>query len=162
MYPIKFSLPSAPSVSPQQLLEQALVLHQYEKLQRARDPYEQVRRLHPGHADALHLLGVVEYTQKHHGRAGERISKSVAAHTCNPAARLNLGNALRTTWQLAEALAQYEAALALNAHYGDTFVAKTVVLDELELVPQHATFMSRHPGDWASPLQDAAQALTAV
>lgn len=132
MYQIKFSLPTTPPASAQQLVDQALALHQTGNLQRARDLYEQALRLHPGHADALHLLGVVDYTQGNHEKAVERISKSVAIYPDNPAARLNLGNALRAIDRLAEAQTQYDAALALNANYVNALVAKAVVLDELE------------------------------
>ena len=74
---------TAPPPSAAQALatfELALALHQQGRLAEARQHYEEVLAVLPGHFDALHLLGVIAAQTNDNRRAVELIGKAIAIY----------------------------------------------------------------------------------
>jgi tetratricopeptide (TPR) repeat protein len=92
--------------------------HQSGRLRRAEALYRKALRKDPDDANALHLLGVVAYQCGEVGTALRLIERALPALSELPDIHLNYGNALRETGKLAEAVASYRLAIALNPDYG--------------------------------------------
>jgi len=72
----------------------------------------EILKVSPGHAQALHLLGLVEFQNGRLDAAIERIRMAIARDGRDPAFHHNLGNILRARDRPAEAMRCYERALA--------------------------------------------------
>jgi tetratricopeptide (TPR) repeat protein len=88
--------------------------HQAGQLYDAVRIYHQILELHPGHPDALHLLGVVAYQLGQFEPAVQYIQQAIAARGTQSEYHLNLGNALRDLGRREEALACYRKAVELD------------------------------------------------
>ena len=106
---------------PQLTIEQTLQLarqhHQAGQLPQAEALYRQILQQQPGHADALHLLGVIAYQTGRHDVAVDLIRRAVAINPNLPEAYSNLGVALQAQGQLDGAVAAFRQAVALNPNY---------------------------------------------
>jgi tetratricopeptide (TPR) repeat protein len=80
----------------------------------------EILSLDPGHAQTLHLLGLIEHQRGHSDDAIERIHMAILRDGRDPAFHHNLGNILRTLDRLPEAISCYERALALAPASVDT------------------------------------------
>jgi len=98
----------------QQTFDLAVRHHQAGRLQEAEQLYRQILAQKPGHADAIHLLGVIAYQTGHNDDAVDLIRQAVALKPDFPEAHYNLGNALRTIGRFDEAIAAYRQAIALR------------------------------------------------
>jgi tetratricopeptide (TPR) repeat protein len=67
----------------------------------------------PGHAQTLHLLGLIEHQRGRSDESIEHIRTAIMRDGRDPAFHHNLGNILRALGRLAEAINCYERALAL-------------------------------------------------
>jgi len=67
-----------------------------------------------GHADSLHLLGVIASSQQNHAAAIRLIQDAIAHRSEVPAYYINLGNAYQGEQKYAEAITQYRRAIALK------------------------------------------------
>lgn len=94
----------------------AAQLHQDGRLDEAEGIYRQILRHDSDHADALHLLGLIERRRGDPARAITLLRQAVAANPRFAAAYYNLGNALTNAGERQEALACYDKALALHPH----------------------------------------------
>jgi predicted TPR repeat methyltransferase len=106
-----------PVQDPDAALQLALAQHQRGELDRARLAYRAILDTVPGHANALHLLGVVE---RQHGRpseAADLIRRAIAIEPRQATMHANLGAAWQDLGDPAQALASYDAALALAPTY---------------------------------------------
>ncbi len=74
----------------------------------------------PGHAQTLHLLGLIEHQRGRSGEAVGHIRMAVMRNGRDPAFHHNLGNILRALDRPAEAISCYERALALAPASVDT------------------------------------------
>jgi tetratricopeptide (TPR) repeat protein len=74
----------------------------------------------PGHAQTLHLLGLLEHQRGRSDEAIEHIHMAIMRDGRDPAFHHNLGNILRALDRLAEAIGCYERALALAPASVDT------------------------------------------
>jgi tetratricopeptide (TPR) repeat protein len=74
----------------------------------------------PGHAQTLHLLGLIEHQLGRSDDAIERIRSAIARNGRDPTFHHNLGNILRARDRPAEAMICYERALALAPNSVDT------------------------------------------
>ena len=108
----------------------AIDSHQSGKHPEAEALYRQILAADPRHADALHLLGVLDYQRGHHDRAIDGITRAIAIDPLNPAYRNNLGVALRAAGRLAEAIDAFRAALRLLPDYPDAQANLGVALCE--------------------------------
>ncbi len=74
----------------------------------------------PGHAQSLHLLGLIEHQRGRSDEAIQHIRLAIMREGRDPAFHHNLGNILRALDRLAEAIRCYEQALALAPASVDT------------------------------------------
>ena len=95
-----------------------LAHHQQGRLARAETLYRRALAKDPGHADALHLLGVVAYQCGRHGVALALIERALPALGELPDAHLNHGNALLAAGRSDAAAASFRRAIALRPDYG--------------------------------------------
>lgn len=105
---------TAPAARIAQTLAEAIVHHQQGRLARAERMYRDILKLDANHVDALHLSGVIAAQNRDHAAAIERIGRAVALAPQISGIRLNLANAYREAGRFEEALAAYDAALALD------------------------------------------------
>jgi len=105
----------------QPIFQQALQHHQARRLKEAELLYRQILAQQPGHADALHMLGVLAAQMGRHDVAAQLIRQALATKPDNAQACYNLGNALQASGQTDEAIAAWRQAVALNANYAEAY-----------------------------------------
>jgi len=103
-------------------LEQALGFHHRGELDRADEHYRAILRIDPGHADALHLLGVSLHQRNDHTAAVEHISRAIETDRSVALYHSNLGAAYRDLGRLDDAVECFGRAISLEpefagAHY---------------------------------------------
>jgi tetratricopeptide (TPR) repeat protein len=103
----------------QQGLQTALALHQGGQIDQAIKLYEAIIGIDPGHADALHLLGVARHQTGDSETGVTLIRKAIARSRKRPEFHSNLGQALEAVGRPAEAEKAYRQALALDRDMTD-------------------------------------------
>jgi len=104
-------------ITVQQTFDQALRHHQSGQLQQAEQLYRQVIAQVPGHADALHMLGVLAHQLGRIDTAVDLIRQTIALRPNFPEAYMSLGNALRDKGELDEAIKSFRQVIALKPSY---------------------------------------------
>lgn len=98
--------------------DQAITLavehHRAGRLQEAEQLYRQVLAQSPGHADALHLLGVLAHQVGRQDLAIQLITRAISVSPNNDAFYCNLGEAYRVAGMLQQAEAAYLRALQIQ------------------------------------------------
>src|SRR5262249_47422058 len=94
-----------------QALSLALRYHQSGNLPKAEAIYRQILQVDPGHADALHLLGVMAGQAGKKDQAIRYIRQAIRARPGEPAFHYNLGKALQDQGYWPEAIMEYRQAL---------------------------------------------------
>ena len=110
----RVTLPDGQRVPVASALQAAMVHHQTGRVRRAAELYRRILEVAPGHADALHLLGLTERQQGNFTRAVELMQRAIAV---NPRAAMfhsNLAEAWRAQGRVAEAEAASRQAIALD------------------------------------------------
>jgi protein O-GlcNAc transferase len=105
----------------QQALELAIQHHQAGRLHQAELLYRQILAQQPGHADALHMLGVIAHQMGHHDGAVDLIRQAIARQPNFPGALSNLGLALKDLGKFDEAIAAFRQAIGLRPNFGETY-----------------------------------------
>jgi predicted TPR repeat methyltransferase len=100
-------------------VEQGMGLHRNGQIQAARQIYQQILALQPGHADTLHLFGVTAHQLGEYANAITFIQRSLQANPRNFYALNNLGSALREFGQPEQALACFQQACKLKPDYAE-------------------------------------------
>ncbi|HEX2115897.1 MAG TPA: methyltransferase domain-containing protein [Alphaproteobacteria bacterium] len=93
--------------------------HKAGRLDQAAAAYHDVLRQTPGHADAMHLLAVIEAQQGRLHQAIPRLQEAARLKPRNPEIRLNLANALLGAGQANQALEAYRAALTIRPDFAE-------------------------------------------
>jgi predicted O-linked N-acetylglucosamine transferase (SPINDLY family) len=109
------------SMTPTQILQEGMRLHQSGRLNEAEARYRQLLALDSKHAEALHYLGLLAYQGKRLDDAVRLVSESIAVDPKNVAAHNNLGNALAMLGRHREAEAAFRNSLALDPNAADTW-----------------------------------------
>jgi predicted TPR repeat methyltransferase len=104
--------PAAPSTT--ESVHQAMEVHRGGDLATARAMYERLLAAQPRHADALHLLGVLEAQQGHAERAAELIAQALAINPDEPMFRNNMGNVCVELGRDEDAQVHYTRAIELD------------------------------------------------
>jgi tetratricopeptide (TPR) repeat protein len=99
------------------LLSTAVGHHQAGRLEAAARHYEQVLDASPGHADALHFLGLIAHQQGDHDAALARLDAAIASRGDAAPFHNNRGSILLALGQAEEAAASYGQALTLRPDY---------------------------------------------
>jgi len=118
-------------MNPQELLGQAIALHQTGKLADAEQLYLQLMRAAPQDATAPHLLGVVRAQQGRNSEALELMGAALKLRPDAPEVLSNYGNVLKAQGRFAEALASYDKALAVKPDYAAALGKRALVLRDL-------------------------------
>jgi predicted O-linked N-acetylglucosamine transferase (SPINDLY family) len=118
----------------QQQFESGISRHRAGRLDEAAKIYREVLAQQPDHADALHLLGLLEAQAGRPDEAVELFQRAISICSTNPFYFRNLGDALQRKEQLDAAIAAYGHAIRLkpdlvNAHNnrGNALMAKGLV-----------------------------------
>jgi predicted O-linked N-acetylglucosamine transferase (SPINDLY family) len=98
-------------------LASAFQHHQAGELQTAAQIYRQVLAVAPDHADALHLLGLVEFQSGDNESAGGHIRRAIELKGNEAGFHGNLGNVYNAQGDHDRAIACYRRALELNPNY---------------------------------------------
>src|SRR2546421_6171549 len=89
------------------VIRQAISLHQNGQLAEAASLYRKILAQKPEHADALHLLGVIEIQRKSASAGIELINHAIAIDPNNAAFFCNRGVALQDLKRFDDALVSY-------------------------------------------------------
>ncbi len=103
-----------PPVNEDSTFARAVALHQRGDTGSAQQLYQQILRLQPRHAGALHLLGVIHLQRGELAEALAACTAALAIDPRNPAAYQTQGDALHDLERHAEAVAAYDHCLALD------------------------------------------------
>jgi tetratricopeptide (TPR) repeat protein len=101
------------------LLGSALGRHRAGHFAEAERIYRQILAIDPGHADSLHLWGMIAHQAGLHDLAAERIAAAIAINGHVAPYHLNLGTIFHSQNMLDEAVACYERALALRPDFAE-------------------------------------------
>jgi tetratricopeptide (TPR) repeat protein len=99
------------------LLGDGIQLHQAGRLDEAKLIYDRILAHDPGHADSLHLLGVIAYQTGDNDVAVDLFRKSIAIRRNVAAYHSNLGNVFLRQGQLDTAAACFRRAIGLKRDY---------------------------------------------
>ncbi len=105
------------SLKMQDLFSDALGHHQAGRLDAAERLYRQHLAAHPGHADSLHLLGVLAHQKRRTDSAVALIGEAIAANPREALYHLSLGNAVQDQGRLDQAVACFRKALVLKPNF---------------------------------------------
>jgi SAM-dependent methyltransferase/tetratricopeptide (TPR) repeat protein len=105
--------------------------HKAGRLDQAASGYRDVLRRTPGHADAMHLLGIIEAQQGRLHQALPRLQEAARLSPRNAEIRLNLGNALLAAGRGDQALDAYRAALAIQPDFAEARVSLLQALNRI-------------------------------
>ncbi len=104
----------SPGQSLTNILAEALRLHQSGNIGNAETLYRQILDVDPGHADALHLIGVIAYQVGDNIQAAEYISKAIAINPNISFYHNNLGNVYQNLHDAGEAMKSFREAIHLK------------------------------------------------
>jgi predicted TPR repeat methyltransferase len=112
------------------LFPRALRLHHEGQVAQAAELYRRILVDAPGHADALHFLGVAEHQMGRSERALELMGRALVLSPEHPDLHSNRGNVLKTLGRLDEAEAEYRRTLELRAEDANALSNLGTVLRE--------------------------------
>lgn len=150
-------------LSVDKMFEQAMRHHQAGQVKQAESLYHQIIGLDPNEADALHLLGVLEFQTHRADKAVARIRQAVEIDPAVAEYHFNLGLALAEMGQTQDALAAYDRAISLKNDFPDACNARGVLLAQSERFEEAiASFRLAltHRPDYAEALSNLGNALT--
>jgi lipoprotein NlpI len=101
----------------QAMLQKGALLHQNGQLDQAQSIYEQVLKVQPRHARALHLLGMLFGQSSDFKRALNLLNRAISLDPNNAAAHIDRGKTLKELGRYDAALASYNKAIALRPDY---------------------------------------------
>ncbi len=121
------------------VLQRGLSWHQQGDLDQAARNYQQILAITPHHAEALHLLGVVSNQKQDNTAAIELIGQAVQVVPDQPIYHTSLGNALRDSDRLEEAINSYQKALQLKPDLVETHINMGIAFHQLVNYEQAAS-----------------------
>ncbi len=131
--------------------QSAQALHQGGRLAEAASIYNEILRLSPRHADALHYLGLIALQTNDSQRGVQSIERALAIKPNYPEALGNLGLGYSDLRRPHEALACFDRALALNPNLADVHDSRGAVLRDLgryeAAIASHDRALALRPND---------------
>ncbi len=94
--------------------------------------FRQVLAAHPGHFEALHMLGVVALNAKQFAEALAWINKSLEVNPASAVAYSNRGNAFKSLMQAQAAIDSYDKAIALKPDYAEAYYNRAATQKDLQ------------------------------
>jgi predicted O-linked N-acetylglucosamine transferase (SPINDLY family) len=110
--------PVPAGANPSPRFDEALALHKAGRLAEAEALYREVLASEPGHAEALHFLGLAAYQKGRSEEAAELIGRAIALAATSQM-HTNRGAALQSLGRTDEAIASYRQAVALDPGFAD-------------------------------------------
>ena len=157
--------PPRPVNAMPELLQTAIAHHQAGRLDAAEPLYRQILSAAPGHADALHLLGVVLHQRGGHAEALGLIRRAVELNPGQAGYHLNLGEVRRALGDAAGAETEAREALRLHPGHADALNNLGLTLEALgrpdEALTHYEAALAARFG-WATPYRHAATLLRAA
>jgi predicted O-linked N-acetylglucosamine transferase (SPINDLY family) len=121
----------------------ALQHHQAGRLQQAVEIYQQVLQIQPGHADALHLLGVIAHQDGQHALALDLISRAIQVAPSIALYYSNVAPVLLALEQKNEALACYLKVVELQPGHVEALNNIGHLLQQLGRVDEAVSYYQR-------------------
>jgi len=149
------------SGSTMRLLERVASLYGRGDLRGAEEACRQLLQLHPGQADALHVVGLVAWRRGERERALEQIRRAIASHPTKPQPHNSLGVMLRDLGELGDAEAAFRKAVDLMPNYADALTNLGNILCETGRL-EEAEAMHRRVVELAPKYADAHNNLATV
>jgi tetratricopeptide (TPR) repeat protein len=103
-----------------EVLQQAIGFHRAGRRNEAEGLYRQILSVDPGHADGLHLLGVIAHEEGKHEIAVDLISRAIARNDRCADYHCNIGLALQSLGRLPEAEAHFLRAIDLDPNHAES------------------------------------------
>ena len=119
-----------PQMTLQQAFELAFQHHQAGRFHEAEQIYRAILSQEPGHADALHFLGVLAYQQGQLAAAVDLIRQAISRKPNFPEACYHLANALKDMGQLDEAIATYRQTIILKPDFPEAYISLSSALKD--------------------------------
>jgi protein O-GlcNAc transferase len=114
------------------LLAEALRHHSSGRLDNAESLYRRILTHAPNHADALHLLGVVQHQRDNHVGAAALIERAIDQNARVPAFHNNYGNVLGRLRRHKDAASAYRRAIQLQPNYAQAYYNLGTTLQAVE------------------------------
>ena len=130
-------------VSVEEAMRMAIELHQRGELAKASDIYDDILKVVPDSADALHYKGMIQHQVGESEKAIELIIRALDLVPVYPAALNNLGNIYRESGRLEEARERYRQVLEIAPEYVDTLVNMGVVHNGLRELPEAVEYLEK-------------------
>ena len=131
--------PTGPTPKQNQMIQEAVALHQSGQLDAAETQYKQLLNFLPRNTDLLTNLGTIALQKGLLEDAIRIIGKSLQINPNQPNALNNCGNALQDLKQLEEALASFSRAIALKPDYAEAYYNQGNTLKELKRLDEALT-----------------------
>lgn len=112
----------------------AMSRHQGGKLEEARGLYEEILRDQPGHADSLHMLGLIAHQEGRNEDARDLLAAAIESNDRIAFFHNNLGEVKRILGDNAAAADSFRAAIALEPRYAHAHNNLGLVLFQLDQV----------------------------
>ncbi|MFO8032565.1 MAG: tetratricopeptide repeat protein [Desulfohalobiaceae bacterium] len=130
------------------LLKQALSLHRQGEIDRARSLYEQILEQEPGHAQALHMLGLIHYQGGDPERAHGFLAKSLELEPEDIGVMGNLSSILASMGRLQESVEQLRKILEVDPERARTWQSLGDRLAELDCLQEASQAYEKALGLW--------------
>jgi tetratricopeptide (TPR) repeat protein len=111
-----------------QAIQRAVQFHDQGHLDKAERLYAAILALQPGHFDALHRLGILQFQRGHDAEALRYLSAALKAKPSDAVALTHLGLVHAKLRRPDEALASYDKALAFKPNYAQAYNARGAAL----------------------------------
>ena len=111
-------------------MKRAVSHHQAGRLQQAEELYRMVLSEVPGHADALHLVGLLAHQQGRHDEAATQIEEAIQANGGVASYHHNLGAAHRAAGRPVKAADSFQRAIVLQPNLSSAWSNLMAILDE--------------------------------
>ena len=113
-------------------LDSAVPLHQNDFLDEAEEIYREILREHPGHPDALHLLGLIKHQQGMHEGALHLVDQAILVSHNIPEYHVNRARILRFLGRGEVAVEAARVAMVLNPSNAEACCELAGALIEIE------------------------------
>lgn len=137
------SLPKTTARVVAEEFNRAIDSHQKGKLDRAKRGYKRVLQTAPNHAEALHLLGVIDLQRGNARQAAALIEKAIAAAPGLAPAHYNLARAQKDLGQLPDALESVRRAIEFTPADADCWLLCANILIECDLKQEAASALGQ-------------------